>query len=349
VKTPAALSEKQQQPNKKPIGKKTINEKPTNEKPIDKWQWAKRLLTLFLFLLVPVLLFFLLKNVDWQEVKQALQEIKPLTLGLGLAVALLSYVTYGSYDLIGRKYSNHTLPVSQVLQVAFVCYAFTLNLSYLVGGFALRFRLYSRLGLDTATITKVFTLSVITNWLGYMVLAGTIFSFRLVDLPEHWKIGTTGLQVVGCILLLIATIYMAGCRFAKRRSWKIFSHEIELPTFRLAMAQLILACVNWSLMALIIWIFLPDKISYFTTLGILLLCAIAGVISHIPAGLGVLEGIFITLLQNQVPKSVVLAALIGYRVCYFLVPLAIATATYFFIENRHNALTKALFRTTTIS
>ena len=310
------------------------NKKPLNKKPVTTLQWAKRIFTLLFFLLVPVLLFILLKNVDWQEVKKALQEIKPLTLGLGLLVALLSYVTYGSYDLIGRKYSNHTLPVSQVLQVAFVCYAFTLNLSYLVGGFALRFRLYSRLGLDTPTITKVFTLSVITNWLGYMVLAGIIFSFRLIDLPAHWKIGATGLQFLGFVLLVLASIYMAGCHFAKRRSWLLFGHKIELPSFRLAMAQLILACINWSLMALLIWIFLPDKISYFTTLGILLLGAVAGVITHIPAGLGVLEGIFIALLQHQVPKSVVLAALIGYRVCYFLVPLAIATATYFFIEKR---------------
>ncbi len=305
-----------------------------NQKPATKWQWAKRLVTLFFFLLVPVLLFFLLKNIDWQEVKQALQAIKPLTLALGFTIAIASYITYGCYDLIGRQYSQHKLPALQVLQVAFVCYAFTLNLSYLVGGFALRFRLYSRLGLDTATITKVFTLSVMTNWLGYMVLAGIIFSFRLIELPGNWQIGTAGLQIFGIVLLVLASIYLVGCRFAKRRSWELFGHSIDLPDYRLAIAQLILACINWSLMALLIWTFLPEKISYFTTLSIFLLCVVAGVVSHIPAGLGVLEGIFMTLLHGQLPKGVILAALIGYRVCYFLVPLAIATATYFYLESR---------------
>ncbi len=308
--------------------------KPTSTKMV----WLKRGVTLFFFILVPILLFMLLKNVDWQEVKQALQNIKPTTLALGLLIALTSYLVYGSFDLLGRKYSGHTLPVVQVLPVAFVCYAFTLNLSYLVGGLALRFRLYSRLGLDNATITKVFSLSIITNWLGYMVLAGVLFSSRLVALPESWKLGTTGLQIVGVVLLLISATYILACQFATRRSWTLFKHDIELPTLSLALTQVVLACINWSLMALIIWIFLPEKVSYFTTLGLLLLSAIAGAIAHIPGGLGVLEGIFITILQHQISHGAILAALIGYRVCYFLAPLAVAFVTYLIIESRAKKL-----------
>lgn len=303
-----------------------------------KWLWAKRLATIFFFVIVPVLLYLLLKNVHWHEVRIALADIKPSLLGLGLGIAGLSYLVYGSYDLIGRKYSGHRLSIFKVLPVAFVCYAFTINLSYLVGGLALRFRLYSRLGLDTPTITKIFTLSAITNWLGYMALAGIIFSFRLIDLPEHWKIGVLGLQYIGFFLLLLALTYLLACRFAARRSWSLFGHIIELPTFSLAMTQVVVASINWSLMALLIWIFLPEKITYFTTLGILLLCAVAGVITHIPAGLGVLEGIFMTLLQGQLSSSVILAALIGYRVCYFLVPLAVATLVYFIVEGNAKSL-----------
>lgn len=303
-----------------------------------KWRWVKRLLTMVFCLLVPLLLYFLLKNVDWHEVKAALHNIKPQSLVIGLTIALLSYTVYGSYDVIGRQYSGHPLAIIKVLPVAFVCYAFTLNLSYLVGGLALRFRLYSRLGLDTATITKVFTLSVITNWLGYALLGGIIFSFRLIDLPEHWKIGRTGLQIMGFLLLLLSCIYISACRFAARRSWTFLGHAIELPSFKIAMAQAFAASINWSLMALLIWIFLPAPISYCTTLGILLLSAVAGVIAHIPAGLGVLEGIFMAVLQGQLSPGIILAALIGYRVCYFLAPLAVATLVYFIIESNAKTL-----------
>ena len=303
-----------------------------------KFFWIKRALTICFFVAVPILLFMLIKNVDWQEVKQALQQIKPSTLALGLLIGLLSYIVYGSYDVLGRKYSGHSLPIYQILPVAFVCYAFTLNLSYLVGGFALRFRLYSRLGLDTATITKVFTLSIITNWLGYTFLAGIIFSCRLLDLPESWKIGTTGLQIIGFLLLLICTIYLLACQFAKRRSWQLFGHQVDLPSAGMALIQAVLSSINWALMALLIWIFLPAKIAFLMVLGILLLCAMAGAIAHIPGGLGVLEGIFVIMLQHQLSKGTILAALIGYRVCYFLVPLVVAAVIFFIIESRAKKL-----------
>ncbi|MBH8746101.1 UPF0104 family protein, partial [Pseudomonas aeruginosa] len=48
------------------------------------WRWLRRLLTLAFFVLVPVLLFLLVKNLDWQEVRHALGEYRPATLFLGL-------------------------------------------------------------------------------------------------------------------------------------------------------------------------------------------------------------------------------------------------------------------------
>ena len=76
-------------------------------------------------------------------------------------------------------------------------------------------------------------------------------------------------------------------------------------------------------------------------LGILLISAIAGVITHIPAGLGVLEAIFIALLQHLMPASAILAALIGYRALYFLLPLGVACVLYLVIERRAGARLKA--------
>ena len=44
-----------------------------------------------------------------------------------------------------------------------------------VGAVALRYRLYSRLGLDIADITRILTFSLVTNWFGYLLLAGILF------------------------------------------------------------------------------------------------------------------------------------------------------------------------------
>lgn len=98
--------------------------------------------------------------------------------------------------------------------------------------------------------------------------------------------------------------------------------------------QASLGALNWSLMAAVIYTLLPDKAFYPAILGVLLISSIAGVITHIPAGLGVLETVFITLLAHQFSKGSLLAALIGYRAIYFLLPLLIALVVYLVLEKR---------------
>ncbi|MDB6052235.1 MAG: ybhN [Pseudomonas sp.] len=299
-----------------------------------RWKWAKRALTVLFFVAVPLLLFTLLKNLDWHQVRQGLESYKLSTLLTGVAIALASYFTYCGFDLLGRYYTGHTLRIWQVVPITFVCYAFTLNLSSWVGGVALRYRLYSRLGLDVPTITRILSLSLMSNWLGYMLLAGLVFSLGLLTLPAHWAIGTRSLQLIGAGLLLIVAAYVLACRYARRRSWHIRRQEITLPTAKLAVLQIGLGALNWSLMAALIYLLLPPNAFYPTVLGVLMISSIAGVITNIPAGLGVLEAVFISLMQDQIPQSSLLAALIGYRAIYFLLPLIIALVMYLVIERQ---------------
>ena len=302
------------------------------------WTWTKRGLTLLLFVVVFGLLYNLIKNLEWQEVKDAITGYKTSTLLLGAAIALTSYLLFSCFDLLARHYTQHKLPARQILPLAFVCYAFNLNLSAWVGSLAVRYRLYSRLGLKVGTITKIFTINVVTNWLGYIILLGIIFSARLLNLPEEWHLGATALQIIGVVLLLVAIIYILACRFSKRRTWKIREHEITLPTWKFALLQATMGAANWMLMALLIYVLLPDEAFYPTILGILLICSIAGIVTHIPAGLGVLETIFLTMLQHQFNKSEIIAALLGYRALYFLLPLSIACVAYLVMEKRAKAM-----------
>ncbi|EOQ79576.1 hypothetical protein K652_16027 [Pseudomonas aeruginosa VRFPA02] len=167
------------------------------------WRWLRRLLTLAFFVLVPVLLFLLVKNLDWQEVRHALGEYRPATLFLGLLLAAAGYTVFSSFDLLSRYYIGHSLPKRRVFTVAFVCNAFNLNLSSWVGAVALRYRLYSRLGLDIADITRILTFSLVTNWFGYLLLAGILFSCGLPALPPGWKLGSDGLRLIGALLLAL--------------------------------------------------------------------------------------------------------------------------------------------------
>lgn len=300
--------------------------------------WGKRLLTLFFLLLVPTLLYLLARNLDWNEVEQSLRSYSLLTLLVGVALAAGSHLAFASYDLLGKAYTGHDLPTRQVIPIALVCYAFNLNFTTWVGGVALRYRLYTRLGLGTGTITRIFSLGILTNWVGYMALAGVIFALRLVQLPESWALGVTGLQVIGFLLLGVAGAYLGACRFAKRRDWSWREHSITLPSFRLALLQLCLGASNWSLMALLVYWLLPSEAFYPTILGVLLISSIAGVITHIPAGLGVLETVFLALLHDQFSQGSLVAALFAYRVLYFLLPLLLASLIYLVLEKRAKAI-----------
>ncbi|MGJ7583533.1 UPF0104 family protein, partial [Variovorax sp. RHLX14] len=69
-----------------------------------------------------------------------------------------------------------------------------------------------------------------------------------------------------------------------------------------------------------------------------LVAAVAGVITHVPAGLGVLEAVFVALLAHEVPQAKLLGALLAYRGLYYLLPLVVATLGYLVTEARARRL-----------
>ncbi|MGA4445890.1 lysylphosphatidylglycerol synthase domain-containing protein [Ectopseudomonas chengduensis] len=312
-----------------------------NVAPNNPWmRWGKRALTLFFLLAVPALLYMLARNLDWGEVRQALNDYSAQTLLVGALIACASYLVFACYDLLGRHYSRHHLPARQVLPVAMVCYAFNLNFTTWIGGVAMRYRLYMRLGLSASTVTRILSLSLLTNWTGYMALAGVIFSLRLVQLPENWGLGMTGLQLLGFALLGVVSAYVGICAFSRQRVWHLRERSITLPSLRMAVMQIVLGASNWSLMAALIYWLLPEGAAYTSVLGVLLISCMAAVVAHIPAGLGVLEAVFLALLQHQYSQASLIAALLAYRVLYYLLPLLLASATYLVLEKRAKTLRK---------
>lgn len=303
-----------------------------------RWPLIKKILTYVFFALIVGLLIGLARNLDWAEVYKTLRNYQAQTLWMAGAAAFGSYLVYCFFDVLGKGYARHDLPIRQILPVTFVCYAFNLNLSAWVGGIALRFRLYSRLGLKPSQITRVFTMSVLTNWLGYMWLAGMIFAMGWIKPPASWEIGFTALRGLGAGLLVACMVYLWLCGFSKRRSWTIRGHEIQLPSLRLALIQLVLSAANWSLMALVVYFMLSQKAAYPEVLGILMISSIAGVVTHIPAGLGVIEAVFVAMLADEMSKGAIVGGLIGYRVIYFLIPLLFATLVYVVLEARAKKL-----------
>jgi uncharacterized membrane protein YbhN (UPF0104 family) len=302
------------------------------------WPWLKRGATLVFFGLVAWLLVEQGRAIDWPEVFAALRAYPNALLLGAVGLAIASFGLYSCFDLLGRHYTGHTLSTPTVMLVTFISYVFNLNLGSLVGGVAFRYRLYSRLKLDTATITRVLTLSMLTNWTGYLLLAGGVFAFATPALPPNWKMGSGGLQILGFVLLAGSAAYLLLCALSRKRSFSLRGHELELPSGRLALLQVAMGAANWLVMSGLMYLLLQQKVAFPTVAGVLLVAAVAGVIAHVPAGLGVLEAVFVALLSHQIPTHQLLAALVAYRVIYYLAPLVIATVAYLVTEARAKSL-----------
>jgi uncharacterized membrane protein YbhN (UPF0104 family) len=298
------------------------------------WPWARRGLTLAFFALVAWLLVQGAREIAWAEVGRALRERPLSSLVPAAAVAALSYLVYSTYDLLGRHYAGHTLPTRRVLALTFVSYAFNLNLGSLVGGIGFRHRLYSRLGLKDGQISRIIAFSMLTNWSGYLLLAGAAFLLGRIEIPEDWALGADTLRVVGALLVALAVAYLLLCTFSPRREWAVRGHTIDLPSGRVAGLQLLVSSLNWSLIALVCFLLLQRAVPYGTVLAVLLIAAVAGLLTHVPGGLGVIEAVFVALLGNQVPPNDLLAGLLAYRGVYYLAPLVVALVVYFSIEGR---------------
>lgn len=292
----------------------------------------RRALAIAFFSLVAYLLWRYGRRVEWHAVGRSLRDLSPVTLVLALGCAVPALLLFSSYDLLGRAYTGHRLPVRQVMAVNFISYAFNLNLGALVGGFALRYRLYGRLGLSPGVVTEVLGVSLLTNWLGWTAVAGAVFLLHPLALPGSWPVNAAALQLFGGLLLLAPLGYFLLCGFARRREWWFKGRRIALPTARIALLQLLMACGHWLFLGALVNLLLPPEAPYLTVLAVLLLAAIAGVIAHVPAGLGVVEAVFLALLTPTIAEHTLLAGLVAYRALYYLLPLLVAAIALLVME-----------------
>jgi len=296
------------------------------------WQRLRRFVLPAFALLVVALIASNLRDVDWPGAWRALRGYDARTLLLAALLAASSHALYGSFDLLGRAYSGHHLPAGRVWATAFVSYAFNLNLGSIIGGIGLRLRLYARQGLRQAVVARVIGLSLVTNWLGHAALGGIVLVLGAITTPPDWPLHGQTLKLFGGTLIAGVLAYLALCVGSKRSAWTVRGQRIELPRTPIALMQVPISMANWSLMGGVIFMLLHGQIAYPTVLGVLLLAGIAGVITHVPAGLGVLEAVFLTLLAARLPQGPLLGALLAYRVLYYLVPFAAAIVVYFTLE-----------------
>lgn len=301
-----------------------------------KWRarlpWLRRALVAGFLLVAAFLLWRYARMVDWHEVVAAIAGYPASRLALAAAASLLAYACYCSFDVLARAYTGHALRLRRVLAIAFVCYAFNLNLGAVVGGIGFRYRLYSHAGLRLSTISRVVAFTIASNWSGFLLLGGLSLAFAPVALPAQWPVAPWVLPVAGSVMLAALATWLGLCAFSPRRSWSPRGHRIELPSLAIALSQLVLACASWLAIATILYLLLPADVAFVTVTGILLLSVLANLVIRVPANLGVMEAVFVALLGAQLGTAQVLAAVLTWRALFHIGPLLLAALLYLFLE-----------------
>lgn len=299
------------------------------------WPWVTRGIAAAFFAVVAWLIFRQARTVDWPAVLQALRALPPNALAIAGALALCSHLAYGTFDWVGRYCTGHRLPLPTTLGMAMTSYAFTLNLGSLIGGVGVRYRLYARRGVDAGTIGQVVGTSVLTNWVGYLVLAAALPWLWQPHALAGWSAPAWQWQAGGAALGCVAMAYVALCAVRGGRALTVRGHAFPLPRWPVALWQVVISTGNWMLMGAALWTVLQGQVPYPAALATVLLGAVAGLVLRIPAGLGVLEAMGVALLTTPtLGQDKVLAALLAYRALYYFGPLVLAALAFGVAELR---------------
>lgn len=302
------------------------------------WPWLTRGLALAFFAVVAWLIVRQARTVDWPAVWQALQALPVSVLAVAGALALASHCTYGTFDLIGRHCTGHGLSRRTTLGIAMTSYPFTLNLGSLIGGVGVRYRLYERRGVDPGTIGQVVGTSIVTNWVGYLLLLAVLPWLWVAPAVAGWAVEPWQLRTGGALVGCLPIAYVALCALRAGRALTLRGHEFPLPHWPVALWQVVVSATNWMLMGAALWTVLQGQVSYPAALATVQLGAVAGLILRVPAGLGVLEAVGVALLATGAAGALgqdqVLAALLAYRALYYFLPLVLAAVAFGVAELR---------------
>lgn len=303
------------------------------------WPWLATGLSALFIVFIGYLLLHQARQVEWGAVWTSFLALPPAVVAAAAAFAWGSHLIYSSFDLFGRHYTRHGLSVPRTVGITLIAYPFTLNLGSLIGGVSVRYRLYSRQGVGVARIGQIVALSILTNWLGYFLLAGAVFWTWTPQLPPGWQVSSGQLRAIGTALAALSVAYVGVCAWRHGRPLTVRGRRFPLPHWGTGLLQVAVSTLNWMVMGAALWMLTQQQAPYAATLATVLLGAIAGLISRIPAGLGVLEAVGTAVLSAYMPATQALAAILAYRTLYFFAPLVVAAlafgATELWWKRRH--------------
>jgi phosphatidylglycerol lysyltransferase len=278
------------------------------------------------------------------DVRAALDAIPSATLWTAAGWTLLAYAVLTVYDRLGSVYAGHPVSYARTSLASFCAYTLAHNLGFAaVSGAAVRYRFYAAWGLPPLAIAKVVAFTSLTFGLGGFALGGLVLVVEPEVVPglgehvPHWI-----MQVLGIASWAIVLAYLTMSRI--RSHVTLFGYRVDLPGFRMALLQTLLASVDVAVTALIFYALLPsaEGLTYLRFLGIYIASYLAGIAASLPGGIGVFDTAILIGLAPYLGTAEVVGALLVFRLYYYIAPLFLAGLLFagFEVAQRRHALAR---------
>lgn len=284
--------------------------------------WLQALLALTLFAVALLVLHRELREVHYADVVRAIEALPGRHLLVAALITAVNYLVLTGYDQLAIRHVGKQIGAVRVAVASFVSYAIANNLGFqLLSGTAVRYRFYSRWGIEAGDLARVVVFYSSTFWLGLLVLGGWSLAFFPHPALLTYAPGPI-LRALGVLLLSTAAGYLV-LTLVRREPIVIRGFEISIPRPALVLGQFVLSVADWLLAAAVLYALLPSGGPGFgVLLGVFLAGQVLGLISHVPGGLGVFEGVMVLSLAPFFEPGEILSSLVLYRVVYYLIPLA---------------------------
>ncbi len=257
-----------------------------------------------------------------------------------------SFAALALAELIAVRYVGLDLTVRRVGLASFTGYSFSNALGFpVLTGAPVRYRLYTSWGVDAGDVARIIALYTTTFWLGFLALAGTALVLEggaeshLLSLPPAL------VRPLGLVLLTVAAAYLAWCVFGKR-PLRLGGWKLQVPSWQTGVRQLLVSAMDWTCAAATLYVLIPGGhgVRFAPFLAAFMLAQVIGLMSMVPAGLGVFEIVLLLAMPGRLPESTAVASILAFRAVYQLMPLVLAALLFggYELRRRREVVGRAL-------
>jgi len=267
----------------------------------------------------------LLGEVRYTEVIAQFRALPAAAVAIAFGATAASYLALNGYDWSALRYAGKQVSWHRMALASFCGFALgnTIGLGVVSGG-AVRYRIYSAVGLDAGDIARIALFCGVSFALGVTVVGLGAAIFAPGPVAELLPVSATLVRATAIgLLALAAALLLVGSR--REKALTLGRWSFRLPSAPLLGAQVLFSTADIVCAGVALYALLPHgAIPFIPFLALFAIAAVAGVVSNVPGGLGVFEGVLLVALGHYLPPGPIAAALLGYRAIYYLVPFVIA-------------------------